>query len=92
MPDNKIASVKVDRDTCIGAGPCVATAPGVFELDDEQKAVLKKAGGAKTSDLTKVSEFEATDADDALLMAAAESCPVRAISLYDAEGNQIFPA
>ncbi len=92
MADNKIAKVKVDRDTCIGAAPCVAAASTVFELDDEQKAVLKRKGGEKTSDMTDVADLEDGSIDDATLMAAAESCPVRAISLYDADGNQVFPA
>lgn len=92
MADNKIASLKVDRDTCIGAAPCVAAAATVFELDDEQKAVLKKKGGEMTSDMTSVADLEAEGLDDATLMAAAESCPVRAIYLYDADGNQVFPA
>ena len=92
MSDNKIVSVKVDRDTCIGAGPCVAAAVTVFELDDEQKAVMKKKGGDKTSDMSSVTDLEDGGMDDATLMAAAESCPVRAISLYDTDGNQVFPA
>jgi ferredoxin len=92
MSDKKIASVKVDRDTCIGAAPCVAAAASVFELDDEQKAVMKKNGGEKTSDMTNVADLEDQGMDDATLMAAAESCPVRAIYLYDEEGNQVFPA
>lgn len=92
MADNKRASLKVDRDTCIGAAPCVAAAATVFELDDEQKAVLKKKGGEMTSDMTSVADLEAEGLDDATLMAAAESCPVRAIYLYDADGNQVFPA
>jgi ferredoxin len=92
MSDTKIASIKVDRDTCIGAAPCVAAAATVFELDDEQKAVMLKKGDEKTSDMTNVADLAAEGMDDDTLMAAAESCPVRAIYLYDAEGNQVFPA
>ncbi len=32
--------VKVDRDKCIGAGPCTAVAPTIFQLDEENKAVV----------------------------------------------------
>jgi len=32
--------VKVNRDACIGAGPCTAIAPTVFQLDQENKAVV----------------------------------------------------
>lgn len=33
-------TVKVIRDKCIGAASCVAIAPSVFALDDEQKAIV----------------------------------------------------
>ena len=32
--------VRVDRDLCIGIGNCVAIAPTVFKLDDENKAIV----------------------------------------------------
>ena len=32
--------VRVDRDLCTGLGNCVALAPTVFELDDDNKAVV----------------------------------------------------
>jgi len=32
--------VKVVRSKCIGAGPCTAVAPNVFQLDGENKAVV----------------------------------------------------
>lgn len=71
----KIAKIEVDRDVCIGAAPCVTVAPGVFQLDEENKAYVVDADGA--------------DAETILL--AAQSCPVQAIRLFDEEGNQIFP-
>jgi ferredoxin len=66
---------KVDRGLCIGSAMCVATAPDVFELDDEG--------------LSHVADPEAGDED--LLREAAEDCPVQAIILEDDEGNQIYP-
>ncbi|MBU0624893.1 ferredoxin [Patescibacteria group bacterium] len=92
MSDKKITSLKVDRDTCIGAAPCVATASNVFELDDEQKAVIKLKSGEKTSDRVSKIDLQDETITDETLLAAAQSCPVRAIYLYDEEGNQIFPA
>lgn len=71
----KIAKIVVDRDICIGAAPCVTVAPGVFQLDDENKAYVMDPNGA--------------DAETILL--AAQACPVMAIFLYDEEGNQIYP-
>jgi len=73
--DKKIAKIVVDRDLCIGAAPCVTVAPGVFQLDDENKAVIADAHGA----------------DDDTILLAAQSCPVRAISLFDEDDNQIYP-
>ena len=32
--------VKVDRSKCIGAGPCTAVAPNVFQLDSENIATV----------------------------------------------------
>lgn len=71
----RIAKIVVDRDLCIGAASCVAIAPGVFALDDENKAYVVNDEGA----------------DDETILLAAQSCPTRAILLYDKDGNQIYP-
>ena len=71
----RIAKIVIDRDACIGAGPCVTVAPGVFRLDDEEKAALVDPGGA----------------DDGTILLAAEACPVDAILLYDEDGRRIHP-
>lgn len=63
----KISKVVVDRDLCIGAAPCVTVAPGVFQLDEENKAVVIDAKGA----------------DDETILLAAQACPVQAIIVYD---------
>ena len=67
--------VKVDRELCIGVGNCVASAPTVFKLDDENKAVVLASGSV----------------DEETLMEAAESCPENAIIVEDDEGNQAYP-
>ncbi len=67
--------VRIDRNLCNGLGNCVALAPTVFELDEEDKAVVLDP---------------ATVSDDALLE-AAESCPYDAIIILDNEGNQVYP-
>lgn len=71
----KIGKIVVDRNLCIGAASCIAVAPGVFELDGENKAVVYNDKGA--------------DAETILL--AAKSCPTQAILLFDEDGKQIFP-
>jgi ferredoxin len=71
----KIAKIHIDREKCIGAASCVAIAPGVFALDDENKATIVDEKGA----------------DDETILLAAQSCPTQAIILFDEEGNQIFP-
>lgn len=71
----KIAKIVVDQDICIGAAPCVTVAPGVFQLNDDNKAYVVDPKGA----------------DDATILLGAQSCPVQAIFLYDEDGNQIYP-
>jgi len=66
---------KVIRDKCIGAAPCVAIAPEVFDLDEENIAVIKKY----------------KDVDDQTILMAAKSCPTQAIVVEDEKGKQIFP-
>lgn len=78
MPEKKplvISKIVVDRDLCIGAATCVTIAPGAFRMDGENKAVLVDLRG--------------NDAETILM--AAESCPTKAIFLYDDEGLQIYP-
>ena len=67
--------VKVDSDICVGIGNCVAVAPTVFKLDDENKVFLL--------DTKSVSETKLLD--------AVKSCPVSALSAEDDDGNQIYP-
>lgn len=71
----KIAKIVIDRDLCIGAASCVVIAPGTFQMDDENKAYLVDINGH----------------DAETIKMAAESCPTKAIFLYDEEGNQVYP-
>ena len=84
-----IKKVVVDRNLCIGAGPCVFAASTVFELDAERKAVMILKGGAKNSGPSEKGALEDSAIGDDMLIAAAQSCPVRAILLYDEEGTQV---
>jgi ferredoxin len=67
--------VKVDRELCSGVSNCVAVAPTVFELDDQNKAVV----------------LDPDSVDEETLIEAAESCPENAIIVEDDEGNQLYP-
>lgn len=68
--------VEILRDVCIGAASCVAIAADTFQLDEENKVYILE-----------------TDWDtEEIILAAAQSCPVFAIIIKDAEtGKQIFP-
>jgi ferredoxin len=74
MPDlsakNRV-EVTVDRSLCIGSGDCVDTAPDVFQLDDEDKAVVVDPDGAPLDDI----------------LTAAGGCPVSAIFVIGEEGD-----
>ncbi len=65
--------VQIDHDLCAGFADCVAAAPEVFGINDENLAI--------------VVDPDAVDLDT--LLVAAESCPVSAILLFDEEGEQV---
>ncbi len=67
--------VRVDRDLCIGVGNCVALAPTVFTLGEDNKAVV----------------LDPSSVDDDTMLEAAESCPENAIIVEDDEGHQLYP-
>ena len=68
--------LEVDRDACIGDGLCADEAPGTFEMDDEDKAVIINEDG---------------DSPETILE-AAQSCPSDAIIVYDKEsGEKVWP-
>jgi ferredoxin len=68
--------LEVDRSTCIGSGMCVNSAPDGFKLD-----AARQAHPAQPD----------TDAAESLL-AAAEGCPVEAITItFLGTGEPVFP-
>ncbi len=89
--EKKIKKIVVDRDLCIGAASCVITAGSVFELDNENKAVILQKAGAKNSGPAEKSVLQDEAVLDETLLLAAQSCPTKAISLFDEEGKQIYP-
>ena len=71
----KIRRIVVNRTLCIGARSCVAVAPGVFQMDDNNLAYIT----------------DANESDDDTVLLAAQSCPVLAIALFDNDKKIIFP-
>ena len=66
----------VNKVKCISSEDCVESAPTVFRLDDDGKSEVYNPAGAP----------------DGAIMAAARSCPVKAITIVDEEtGEQLFP-
>jgi ferredoxin len=68
--------VEVIREKCIGAASCVAIAPLVFDLDEEN--------------IARIISQDGNDDDTKLL--AAQSCPTAAIIVTDTTtGQQVWP-
>jgi ferredoxin len=78
IQSKQIGKYKVDviRDKCIGAASCVAIAPKVFQLDEENIAKILSQDGE----------------DDDTKLLAAQSCPTAAIVVTDTTtGHQVWP-
>ena len=67
--------VRIDRTLCVGFGDCVKESPEAFALDEENVVVFTTPE---------------TVPREALLRACA-SCPVDALTVWDAGGNQLVP-
>lgn len=74
-PAQTVTRIEVDRELCIGAASCIAVAPGAFQLDEENKAVVQPRHGLS----------------DQALLEAAKACPVAAIYLYGPTGQRLYP-
>jgi len=72
---SNIGKIIIDRDLCIGAASCIAVSGATYELDNENKVVV----------------IDGNAVDDDTLIMSAESCPTKAILLFDKSGNKIFP-
>ena len=66
----------VNKTRCIASGDCVEIAPGVFQLDSDEKSEV----------------YNQTGAADEVIIAAARACPARAITVINEDtSEQIFP-
>lgn len=78
LDDRKIGAlaVHIDRSLCVGFGDCVTEAPDAFQLDDDDIAVF----GERPEMVGRER-----------LLRACEACPVDAISVWEASGEQLVP-
>jgi len=68
-------TIRVDRTLCVGFGDCVEEAPEAFRLDEEEVVVFESPEQVERK----------------RLLCACEVCPVDALSVFDAGGNQLVP-
>jgi len=68
--------VKIDRLICVGFETCVEVAPDLFQMDEEGIAIF-------TSNTNEV--------DKETVLEACKECPVDALVVLDASGNQLHP-
>ena len=68
--------VKIARLICVGFETCVEVAPDLFQMDEEGIAIF-------TSDTNEV--------DKETVLEACKECPVDALVVLDASGNQLHP-
>lgn len=67
--------VRIDRTLCVGFGDCVTAAPQAFALGRDD-----------------VAEFVAPETvEREQLLRACRSCPVDALTVWNAEGEQLSP-
>lgn len=66
--------IRIVRSLCIGAATCTVYAANTFDIDDQNIAIMKKGEWDK---LEKI-------------VAAAISCPVLAIEVYE-KGQKLYP-
>lgn len=81
--------IVVDPKLCFGAAACVTVSPMNFRLNNENKAsVLEHGEELQPDDRTYDRILEVDEAKKQELINAAKSCPVAAISIYDAETGE----
>ncbi len=80
--------IEIKREKCISVASCVALAANTFELDDQGIAVVKKDGALWNEGVIEIEDNGDTREQ---IIAAAESCPTKAIFLYENAGARIYP-
>jgi ferredoxin len=67
--------VRIDRALCVGFGDCVTAAPNAFALGSDDVVVFVAPEGVERE----------------RLLHACRSCPVDALTVWDADGEQLAP-
>jgi len=71
-------TVRIDRDLCVGFGDCIDLAPEVFDFDEDGVAFIKEA-------------VDCDQIDQDTFLEACSACPVDAITVLNAGGEQLAP-
>ena len=69
-------TVRIERTLCIGSGNCINVAPEIFVLDEDNIVAFQD---------------ETPDIEPDRLEEACVLCPVDALVVHDAEGEQVVP-
>lgn len=80
----------IDPELCIGAASCVTVSPDFFQLNSDNKAYTLDRG-VSDNDHQYKRELEVDDELKEQILLAAQSCPTLAISIFDENGNKLFP-
>jgi len=89
---------RVDKDLCIPAMACIVAEPGIYELDSEGKAVIKKLEMDTIREMARDGGWVEVDTDDKgyeKILDSAKVCPVLAIFVEVEENGawkRVYPA
>lgn len=70
-------TVRIQRDTCIASENCVNLAPEVFRMGDDQ--------------IVEFVAEQASEIERERLIEACDLCPVDALAVIDANGDELVP-
>ncbi|PWU68615.1 ferredoxin [Gracilibacillus dipsosauri] len=70
----------VDQETCIACGVCGATAPSIFDYNDEGIAFAKRDNNQGSTPIKKEEEEDLLD--------AKEGCPTESIKVMENTNNR----
>jgi len=63
--------IKINQEECIGCGSCSTVCPDVFDLNDENKAIIKDTGS------------DQGESDNECVKEAVDVCPVDVIKIEE---------